>query len=42
MLQLILVLTVPENLISNDGLLRDLPPSEFEIIEGIFTVIYRP
>ena len=42
MLQLLLVLTVPENLISNDGLLRDLLPSEFEIIKGIFTVICRP
>jgi len=42
MLQHLSVLTVPENLISNDGLLRDLLPSEFEIIEGIFTVICRP
>jgi hypothetical protein len=32
MLQLLLGLTVPENLISSDGLLRDLLPSEFEII----------
>ena len=42
MLQHLLVSTVPENLISNGGLLRDLPPSEFEIIKGIFTVICRP
>jgi len=42
MLQHLSVLTVPGNLISNDGLLRDLPLSEFEIIEGIFTVICRP
>ena len=42
MLRLLLFLTVPENLISSDGLLRDLSPLEFEIIEGIFTVIYRP
>jgi hypothetical protein len=41
MLQHLLVSTVPENLISNDDLLRDLPPSEFKIIEGIFTVICR-
>jgi len=41
MLPHLLVSTFPENLISNDGLLRDLPPSEFEIIEGIFTVIHR-
>ena len=42
MLQDFLVSKAPDNLISNDGLLRDLPPSEFEIIEGIFTVICRP
>jgi len=42
MLEHLLVLTVPGNLISNDGLLRDLPSSEFEIMEGIFTVICRP
>jgi len=42
MLQLLLVSTVPENVISNDGLIRDLPLSEFEIIEGIFTVICHP
>jgi len=42
MLQILLLSAVPENLISNDGLLRDLPPSEFDITEGIFTVIFRP
>jgi hypothetical protein len=42
MLQILLILSVPKNLIPNDGLLRDLPPSEFEIIEGIFTVICHP
>ena len=42
MLHLLLVLTVPENVILNDGLLRDLPPSELIIIEGIFTVICHP
>jgi len=42
MLHIVLVLAVPENLISNDGLLRYLPPSEFEIIEGVSTIIYRP
>jgi len=42
MLHLFLVSAVPENVISNDGLLRDLLPSEFKIIEGIFTVICRP
>jgi hypothetical protein len=42
MLHLLLVLTVPENVISNVGLLRDLPSSEFEIIEGVFTVICHP
>jgi len=41
MLQFFLVSTVSENVISNDGLLRDMPQSEFEIIEAIFTVIYR-
>jgi len=42
MLHLLLVSTVPENLISSDGLLRDLSPSEFKIIEAIFKVICRP
>jgi len=42
MLHLYFVPQVPENLISNDGLLRDLPPSEFEIIESVFTVICHP
>jgi hypothetical protein len=42
MLQLLLFLTVPENVISNDGMLRDLPPSEFKIIESVFKVIYHP
>jgi hypothetical protein len=42
MLQILLVLTVPENLISNDGLLRDLPPSEFGVSGSIFLLICRP
>jgi hypothetical protein len=42
MLKYLLVPVVLENLISNDGLLRDLPPSKFEIIEGVFTVICHP
>ena len=42
MLHLFLVSAVPENVISNDGLLRDLPPSEYEIIESVFTIICRP
>ena len=39
MLQLLLVSTVPENVISNDGLIRDLLPSKFKIIESIFKAI---
>ena len=42
MLHLLLVSAVPENVISNDGLLRDLPLSEFKITEGVFKVIYHP
>jgi hypothetical protein len=42
MLHLLLVSMGSENVISNVGLLRDLPSSEFEIIEGVFTIICRP
>jgi hypothetical protein len=42
MLHLLLVSAVPENIISNVGVLRDPLPSEFEIAESIFSVIRRP
>jgi len=40
MLQFLLFSTVPENLISNDGLIRYLLPSKVKCAKPLFTIIY--